>query len=72
MNVHFDCIVSNLKMISNMSTLPPGKMYVDAHECQLTCGKSEVLLFYIFAVLQFLVFPFSERFRIELSLFGES
>jgi len=55
-----------------MSTLPPGKMYVDAHECQLTCGKSEVLLFYIFAVLQFLVFPFSERFRIELSLFGES
>ena len=32
MSVHLHCIVSNLKMISKMSKLPPWKNSADAHE----------------------------------------
>ena len=31
--VHLHCIVSNLKRISKISTLPPGKISLDAHGC---------------------------------------
>jgi len=44
-NVHLYCIVSNLKRLSNTSTLPtPGKISADVHDLDIGTAKIKTVL----------------------------
>jgi len=62
-NVHLHCIVSNLKMISKMSTLPPGKVSADAHGFRYCHCRVSVIMRPSGSLLV-LIWP-SEQFEFE-------